>query len=147
MFSGGASMGVYHLGCIKVLKELDLCPRIISGSSAGSMFASLVCTRTYEELDDLYDPNFIKFDCFGYKESTFTMMLARFLKDGYFMDIKILQNFMKRNVGDITFEEAYHKTGWILNITVTSIHEKDVPRLLNYITSPHVLIWSAASAS
>lgn len=29
MFSGGASMGVYHIGCIKVLKELDLCPRII----------------------------------------------------------------------------------------------------------------------
>lgn len=62
MFSGGASMGVYHLGCIKVLKEQNLCPRIVCGSSAGSIFAALVCCRTYEELDELYDPYSITFN-------------------------------------------------------------------------------------
>lgn len=75
------------------------------------------------------------------------MKLARFLKDGVLMDIKVLQNFLKVQLGDVTFQEAYEKTGWILNVSVTSIHEKDIPRLLNYITSPHVLIWSAVSAS
>jgi predicted acylesterase/phospholipase RssA len=147
MFSGGASMGVYHLGCIKVLQELDLCPRIIWGSSAGSIFASLVCTRTYDDLSELYDPYSVKFNWFGYKESSFTMMLARFLKDGVLMDIKVLQDFLKRNLGDLTFQEAYEKTGWILNVSVSSIHQRDIPRLLNYVTSPHVLIWSAVSAS
>jgi len=75
------------------------------------------------------------------------MMLARFLKDGVFMDIDVLRNFLKKNLGNQTFQEAYKKTGWILNVSVSSIHEKDVPRLLNYVTSPHVLIWSAVSAS
>lgn len=75
------------------------------------------------------------------------MMLARFLKDGVLMDIKVLQNFLKRNLGNLTFQEAYDKTGWILNVSVSSIHQKDIPRLLNYVTSPHVLIWSAVSAS
>jgi len=74
-------------------------------------------------------------------------MLGRYLKDGVFLDIKVLQEFLKSQFGDTTFEEAYKNTGWILNVSVTSIHQKDVPRLLNYITSPYVLIWSAVSAS
>lgn len=129
------------------MKELDLCPRIISGSSAGSIFASLVCTRKYEDLDELYDPNHIEFTCFGFKEKGFISKLGRYFKDGVFMDIKILQQFLKQQFGDTTFQEAYERTGWILNVTVTSIHEKDIPRLLNYMTSPYVLIWSAVSAS
>ena len=45
MLSGGASMGVYHTGVMKVLYEQNLLPRIISGSSMGSIMAALVCTR------------------------------------------------------------------------------------------------------
>jgi TAG lipase/steryl ester hydrolase/phospholipase A2/LPA acyltransferase len=47
-------------------------------------------------------------------------------------------------VGDITFREIYHKFGWNLNITVT---DKNESRLLNYLTAPNVLIWSAIVAS
>lgn len=74
-------------------------------------------------------------------------MLGRYLKEGVVLDIKVLQDFLKSQIGNVTFEEAYKKTGWILNVSVTSIHQQDVPRLLNYITSPYVLIWSAVSAS
>lgn len=42
LLSGGASMGVYHIGCVKVLKEQNLLPRILCGSSAGSIFAALI---------------------------------------------------------------------------------------------------------
>lgn len=45
MFSGGASMGVYHIGFLKALKEQNLMPRIIWGSSAGSIFASLISSK------------------------------------------------------------------------------------------------------
>lgn len=47
----------------------------------------------------------------------------------------------------MTFREAYNRTGKILNITVSpaSIHEQT--RLLNYITAPNCLIWSAVCAS
>jgi TAG lipase/steryl ester hydrolase/phospholipase A2/LPA acyltransferase len=34
-----------------------------------------------------------------------------------------------------------------VNITVAPINETDPPRLLNYLTAPHVVVWSAAVAS
>ena len=37
--------------------------------------------------------------------------------------------------------------GRIINITVAPSNPHDPPRLLNYITSPHVIVWSAALAS
>lgn len=45
------------------------------------------------------------------------------------------------------FQEAFDRTGRILNIVVTPANRGDPPRLLNYLTSPHVLVWSAALAS
>lgn len=62
-------------------------------------------------------------------------------------DPKVLQQFARDNTGDLTFQEAYDKTGWILNITVTGIGDHESYRVLNYLTSPNVLIWSAAVAS
>ena len=147
LLSGGASMGVYHIGVVKVLKEQNLLPRIICGSSAGSIFAALIGTRPYEEVDELFDPYYVEYDCFKYKELFDFNKVALFLKDGYFLDIKHLQKFLQKYIGDLTFEEAYDKTGWILNISVSCEHNKDVARLLNYVTTPNVLIWSAASAS
>lgn len=63
------------------------------------------------------------------------------------MDITKLQTLIRDNIGDLTFKEAFNRTHRILNITVASTAEYEVPRLLNYLTSPDVLIWSAASAS
>lgn len=40
--SGGATLGMYHLGVIKVLFEHNLLPRVISGSSVGSIIASVL---------------------------------------------------------------------------------------------------------
>jgi TAG lipase/steryl ester hydrolase/phospholipase A2/LPA acyltransferase len=45
------------------------------------------------------------------------------------------------------FQEAFNRTGRILNITVSPTNRSDPPRLLNYLTAPHVLVWSAAVAS
>ena len=50
-------------------------------------------------------------------------------------------------VGNFTFQEAFDRTGRILNIIVTPKNKNDPPRLLNYLTAPHVLVWSAAVAS
>lgn len=47
----------------------------------------------------------------------------------------------------ISFQEAYVKTGRILNIIVHAKRKHEVPVLLNYLTAPDVVIWSAASAS
>ena len=48
--SGGAIMGLYHFGVIKTLYEENLFPRVVTGSSAGSLVASLLCSRNYEEI-------------------------------------------------------------------------------------------------
>ena len=40
LLSGGAAFGLHHLGVIKTLWEHDLLPRVISGSSMGSVIAS-----------------------------------------------------------------------------------------------------------
>ena len=52
-FSGGAGFGKYHLGVIKALVETDLLPKIIVGSSAGSMVAATICTMKTHELEML----------------------------------------------------------------------------------------------
>jgi hypothetical protein len=73
--------------------------------------------------------------------------LRRFLEKGVIMDISKLSAVIRAHVGDLTFLEAYARTGRILNITVSSTRPCELPMLLNYLTSPDVLIWSAAAAS
>lgn len=63
------------------------------------------------------------------------------------MDIEKLQVMIRENIGDLTFREAYLRTKRILNITIASDNCHESSRLLNYLTAPDVLIWSAASAS
>lgn len=46
-----------------------------------------------------------------------------------------------------TFLEIYTKFGWNLNIVVTDFSNVDESRLLNYLTAPNVLVWSACVAS
>ena len=50
MMSGAGSLGHFHHGVGKTRIEQDLLPDVISGSSAGSVFASLLGTHTTDEL-------------------------------------------------------------------------------------------------
>ena len=66
------------------------------------------------------------------------------------MDIRILKKCVKANVPPLTFQEAYELSGRIINIVVSPASgagNKDSLRLLNYLTAPNVLVWSAALAS
>jgi TAG lipase/steryl ester hydrolase/phospholipase A2/LPA acyltransferase len=51
------------------------------------------------------------------------------------------------NTGLYTFQEAFDRTGRIINITIPPVNSYDPPRLLNYLTAPHICVWSAALAS
>jgi predicted acylesterase/phospholipase RssA len=44
-------MGNYHFGHVKALLACNVLPHIISGTSAGSVVAAFVCTRTDAELE------------------------------------------------------------------------------------------------
>lgn len=146
LFSGGATFGMNHIGVLKALWEAGLLPRIISGSSAGSIVSSVFCTRTDDELPALLHTfshgDFAVFNEYG-QEDTLLQKVARFLKYGSWVDSSHLARAMRTWLGDITFQEAYNRTRRILNICVSSASVYELPRLLNYITSPNVLIWSA----
>lgn len=148
MLSGGASLGMYHLGVIKVLYELDLLPRILCGSSAGSIITALISTNKYEDI-----PNFLskglKLSPFEYKDKTKSIFskLFRILTEGVLFDTFLFKEFLRENIGDFTFQEAYERTGFILNITVTGLNNHENDRLLNYLSAPNVVIWSAVAAS
>eukprot|EP00587_Corethron_hystrix_P003415 CAMPEP_0113297802 /NCGR_PEP_ID=MMETSP0010_2-20120614/510_1 /TAXON_ID=216773 ORGANISM="Corethron hystrix, Strain 308" /NCGR_SAMPLE_ID=MMETSP0010_2 /ASSEMBLY_ACC=CAM_ASM_000155 /LENGTH=812 /DNA_ID=CAMNT_0000150747 /DNA_START=197 /DNA_END=2636 /DNA_ORIENTATION=- /assembly_acc=CAM_ASM_000155 len=68
-------------------------------------------------------------------------------KDIFLNDTDHFSRCCKTNIGNFTFQEAFDRTGRILNIAVSPQNRSDPPRLLNYLTAPHVLVWSAAVAS
>src|SRR5207247_7997887 len=55
MLSGGATLGLFHVGVVKALFREDLVPNVVSGSSAGSVVAATMGTRTPEEMHALLD--------------------------------------------------------------------------------------------
>jgi TAG lipase/steryl ester hydrolase/phospholipase A2/LPA acyltransferase len=150
LLSGGATLGMYHIGVLKALFHAKLLPRIISGASAGAIVCSVLCTRTDEEipqvLDDFPYGDLAVFEDQDREEGALEHV-ARLLTQGAWIDIKHLTRVMRQLLGDITFQEAYNRTRRILNIGVSPSSVYELPRLLNYITSPNVLIWSAVAAS
>ncbi|KAI9338219.1 acyl transferase/acyl hydrolase/lysophospholipase [Obelidium mucronatum] len=146
---GGASFALYHFGVAKTLFEQSLLPRIISGSSISALAAALICIHTDDELARIFDASGIKLDAFQKREGKggYKRKLIRLIQHGYLLDSNVLTQGVNDNLGDITFEEAFKKTRRILNITVSSERKNEVPRLLNYLTAPTVLIRTAACAS
>ncbi|KAJ3220968.1 hypothetical protein HK099_003878 [Clydaea vesicula] len=149
ILDGGASFGLYHIGVVKVLIENDLLPKIICGASVGALIAALVCIHTDEDLPEIFIPGGISLEAFAQKSAKHGLRrkFTRLLKYGYLLDIKVIEDCVRSNVGDITFEEAYNKTKRVLNITVSSSKKNEIPKVLNHLTAPKVLIWSACCAS
>ncbi|MFT7686561.1 MAG: TAG lipase/steryl ester hydrolase/phospholipase A2/LPA acyltransferase, partial [Candidatus Azotimanducaceae bacterium] len=119
----------------------NLLPHVISGSSAGSVFAAILGTHSDLELEELL----------------FTEGLAGSIKDdgktkpwGLIrpqVDSETLKNLLEKMIPDITFQEAYEKTGRMISITIAPLEEHQTSRLMNAITSPNVFIRSAVMAS
>lgn len=143
LLSGGAGLIYFHHGVVQELIEHDLLPRVISGASAGAMMAAQIGTRSNEEL---------KQDYFGkkrYVEASRQNMtdLVRGKVDVAEIKTsreKLLDEIVPR---DMTFQEAYEKTGRYINISISPAEKHQSSRLMNAITSPNVYIRSAVSAS
>ncbi|KAG2152274.1 patatin-domain-containing protein [Suillus cothurnatus] len=134
--SGGASFGYYHFGVVKAFLDAGLLPRVIAGTSAGGLVAALVCTRTDAELKTLLVPELAQ------------KLTASFLATGARFDSVTWARkctFFTR--GSMTFREAYLRTGRILNISVVPADRHAPTKLLNYMTAPDTIIWTALLAS
>lgn len=156
VLQGGAIFGLCHLGVIKALHLQGLLPRIISGTATGALIAALVCVHTETELLGVLSGNGINVEAFAGQQngntvppspwySTLRRRFNRWSKTGHFLDVRVLEELLKSNIGDITFEEAYAKTKRVLNITVTTSGGSGVPNLLNYITAPNVVRTSSTA--
>jgi TAG lipase/steryl ester hydrolase/phospholipase A2/LPA acyltransferase len=141
LLSGGAGLGMFHLGVIQEMEEQGVLPRVVTGSSAGSIIAGLLATHTDQELEGLLSRNEWKFDWVRMTKPN------DILKNGAILDQKLLQKAIDLNIPDMTFLEAYQHTFRILNISVSPADSHQFPRLLNYLTAPNVLIRRAALAS
>eukprot|EP00760_Papus_ankaliazontas_P005200 PhM_4_TR12442/c0_g2_i1/m.83258/K14674/TGL4; TAG lipase / steryl ester hydrolase / phospholipase A2 / LPA acyltransferase len=153
MLSGGAALGLYHTGVVKALYECGVMPRIISGSSAGAIIAAIFGTRTDDEIAKLLREDLlqhISLDAFEKTDTTFDSVkvkLWRLITRGAFMDVTVLAQMLRFNCQDMTFLEAYHRTGRVLNVSVAAVDREADGLVLNYITAPDVVIWSAVCAS
>ncbi|MEJ8567131.1 DUF3336 domain-containing protein [Elongatibacter sediminis] len=141
LLSGGASYGLFHLGVIEELHQQGLLPPVITGSSAGSVVAGFLATHTDEELAEAMEPDALKYQWVR------TFRWSEVIKGEGILDQKQVRRAINRNIADMTFLEAYEKTGRILNISVSPAESHQFPRLLNYLTSPNALIRQAALAS
>ncbi|KAJ6741727.1 TRIACYLGLYCEROL LIPASE-RELATED [Salix viminalis] len=146
LLSGGASLGAFHAGVVKTLVEHKLMPRIIAGSSVGSIMCSVVATRSWPELQTFFEDSWHSFQFFDQLGGIFTVV-KRVMRQGAVHEIRQLQWMLRHLTSNLTFQEAYDMTGRILGITVCSPRKHEPPRCLNYLTSPHVVIWSAVTAS
>ncbi|KAI7612547.1 putative esterase of the alpha-beta hydrolase superfamily, partial [Hortaea werneckii] len=150
LLSGGGTLGMNHIGVVKALFEARVLPRIISGASAGSIVCSVLCTKTDEEMPAVLE-EFAESDLGVFEKvdepAKLTTAIKRLLTKGVIYDIGNLKRVMRGLLGDLTFLEAYNRTQRILSICVSSASAFEAPRLLNYVTAPDVVIWSAVAAS
>ena len=174
LLSGGAALGFYHVGVVKTLMSNRLMPRVLGGSSAGSIVCAMIGTRTDEECDrDLFNVRgtdapghsgklainffrplggedgkagpkrsdisevyhntagfmqdakrtwqiFIPIGLRKLSSSVYDILTGnRRPQDLLMNDSEHLSECIRVNVGDFTFQEAFDRTGRILNITGT----------------------------
>ena len=151
VLQGGAVLGLCHFGVIKALFLQNLLPRIITGTAAGALVAALVCIYPESELPAVLQGNGIDLSAFANNNgqaapnrrslwNTLMRSVRRFREGGYLLDVAALEECVRTNVGDLTFEQAYNRSKRVLNITVVDMTDPDgTPNLLNYITTPHVV--------
>jgi TAG lipase/steryl ester hydrolase/phospholipase A2/LPA acyltransferase len=141
LLSGGASMGLFHVGVIQELMAQQLMPQVVTGASAGAIVGGFLATHSDAELEQAFSPDERKYQWVRVHG------LGSLIKGEGLLDPQQLVRSIERNIQDLTFLQAYEKTGRILNVSVSPADSHQFPRLLNYLTSPNALIRQAALAS
>lgn len=142
MLSGAGALGPFHVGVIKALHEQSLLPNVISGSSAGALVAAIVGTRDDESLAEVFEPRHIV-NVFGEVADA----EADILKGKRRLGASEVRAFIEHQIPDLTFQEAFERTGRRINISVSPRELHQQSRLLNAVTSPNVCIREAVLAS
>ncbi len=68
MFSGGATLGLFHTGVCKALIEQDLMPKVLSGSSAGAIMTGMLGISASEDIQNLLNGEQFFSDAFHFRK-------------------------------------------------------------------------------
>lgn len=122
LLSGGAMMGIYHYGVVRALIERGALPRVISGTSAGSVVAAFLAVRTDEEiifelrsLDNLYREQ----GSDGPLHGSHWWKLKKLLTTGVLYSLDEFKAHLCWFTRGLTFREAFLVTGRVISITCT----------------------------
>ncbi|MDX1504765.1 MAG: DUF3336 domain-containing protein [Spongiibacter sp.] len=143
MLSGSGSLFYFHLGVVKALWEQDMLPPIMSGASGGALVSALVGTHTRDELTAIFQPEYIRFEV--EKEAGILSRFSLFRSSP--LSQKAIRDLFDRLIPDVSFHEAYQRTGLNINISVAPAERHQNSRLLNAVASPNVMIREALLAS
>jgi NTE family protein len=135
MLSGSGSLLYFHVGVARALVEAGVLPNVLSGSSGGAIVGSLISTHTDAELLEILQAQYF-----------LDQMEPGTTKVGIAPAAELEEN-IGRSIPDLTFEQAFNKTGRAMNVSVAPAETHQTSRLLNATTSPSVLIRSAVMAS
>jgi len=153
--SGGGALGTYHFGVLRALVETNLLPDAVCGTSAGAIVAAFACCRSKAELSSvLFDDMELvaRLRCF---EKRPWEMAAAWWRTGQcysnarWMEIArwFANDGTPAGVRDMTFLEAFERSGRRLAVTACARGKRAPPVLLTHATSPHVTIVSAVVAT
>jgi NTE family protein len=143
VMSGAGSLLFFHVGAVKAMWQESILPDILSGSSGGAIVSSLVGTHTGPELEMLFEPESLVGDI-ERKQGLFGF-LNMFRPE--VASIEEVYGALERLLPDMTFLEAYERTGRNLNVSVAAAEKHQTSRLLNAITTPNVCVREAVMAS
>lgn len=157
--SGGGMLSWHHAGVLRALYEENLVPKVFIGSSGGAITAATFSRHTNcgmigccSEINNAFPIDHVRVDDFlEDKDQPWPLWLVRLLRlfrTGTILNSTRYQQNIKFLFGEtVTFLEAFQQSGIVLNISVSHVSDKEMPSVLNYLTAPDVLIWSAALAS
>lgn len=101
LFGGGAIRGTAHVGVLKALNELEICPTIIGGSSVGSIVAALVSVGySSDELAEIFLS--VNFELF--RDLSFSLTPKFALSKG-----EVFLEWMRDLIGKKFYGENYDK--------------------------------------
>ncbi|NHN39346.1 DUF3336 domain-containing protein [Pseudomaricurvus alcaniphilus] len=141
--SGGGGLIYFHHGVVETLLEHNILPNVISGASAGAWMAAQIGTRTDAELSEYFQHKRYDFQAGKGLKDIVGLMRGIGRADLENERDDVIDAF----VPNLTFQEAYERTGRYINISIAPVEKHQTSRLMNAITSPNVTIRSAVKAS
>ncbi|CAK9262027.1 unnamed protein product [Sphagnum jensenii] len=148
VFSGHVAFGTFHTSVFRTLVEHQVLPSIVVGVNVGAIVSSFATTRTSGELQYFFDDPAPPMQFYEKMCAAYVAAYRLSTQDASTYEIEKLQQSMQDLIGDLTFEEAFELSGRVLGISIPACRLGNQPsQFLNYLTSPHVVIWSAVAVS